>query len=333
MAIILQVEDIVEDKTAIMQAANAIKSGKTVIFPTETVYGLGANALDEKAAEKIYRAKGRPSDNPLIVHISDLDMLEELVEDVNDQAKKLMELFWPGPLTIVLNKSEKIPYSVTGGLDTVGIRMPSDKIARALIKEAGVPVAAPSANLSGKPSITDVEHALREMSDRVDMILISESSEIGLESTVIDATGEELVILRPGKIGKNTLKKYFKNVKIDKGLTSKEVAPKSPGMKYTHYSPNAKVYISEDIRKIRSMEENFYNDGKKVRVLCEEDYVEVFREGLSLGKNIEEIARNLFTALRQADDDKIEIIICQYFHGGDLADAVMNRLLKAGELI
>ncbi|MGL5438879.1 MAG: L-threonylcarbamoyladenylate synthase [Filifactoraceae bacterium] len=334
MAIILQVENEITDIAGIEMAANALKQGKTVIFPTETVYGLGANALDDQAAKRIYKAKGRPSDNPLIVHIADFEMLEELVMEISDDARTLMNKFWPGPLTLVFKKSQNVPYATTGGLDTVAIRMPANEIARSIIRKSGVPIAAPSANLSGKPSITDVEAALKEMYDRVDIIIVSEKSEIGLESTVVDTTGDVPTILRPGKIGKNQLKEYIKNIEVDEGILKDGFVAKSPGMKYTHYSPEAKVYIVEDKLRLKKISSAMRLEGKAVRILCLDEDMELFSDiGVSLGSDIEDFGKNLFIALRKADDDKIEIIFCPRFTGGDMEDAIMNRLTKAGETI
>lgn len=334
MAIILQVENEINDKIAIEEAAKALAQGKTVIFPTETVYGLGANALDEAAANRIYKAKGRPSDNPLIVHIADFEMLDSLVLEISEDAKILMEKFWPGPLTLVFKKSDIVPYSTTGGLDTVAIRMPSNEIARSLIRAAGVPIAAPSANLSGKPSITDVGAALKEMVDRVDMIIVSENSEIGLESTVVDTTGEYPIILRPGKIGQKQLKEYVTKIEIDPGISNDNITPKSPGMKYTHYSPEAKVYVVEDRLRLKHLADDMVAQNKKIRVLCLDEDMELFSDyGLSLGKDIEDFGRNLFLSLRKADEDKIEILFCPKFTGDDMSEAIMNRLEKAGEIL
>ena len=226
------------------KVANLLKAGKTVVFPTETVYGLGANALDPEAAKKIYEAKGRPSDNPLIVHISKKEDVDFLAGNISQDSKLLMEAFWPGPLTLILDKSDNVPIETTGGLMTVAIRMPSNPIARKLIDLAGVPIAAPSANISGRPSITSSKYLVEELCERVDAIIISEDSEIGLESTVIDMTASTPVILRPGKIGKTEIEKILnKEIELDPSLKDENAAPKSPGMKYKHYSPNATVIV------------------------------------------------------------------------------------------
>ena len=221
-------------------AGDIIKAGGTVIFPTETVYGLGANALDSNAVKKIFTAKGRPSDNPLIVHIADINQIYEFVLDVPENAKKLADAYWPGPMTLVLNKKDIIPNEVSAGLNTVGIRIPENEIARNFIKKANCPIAAPSANLSGSPSPTTVEHVLADMLGRVDAIIKGENSRVGLESTVIDVTGDIPLVLRPGGITPEMIKKVCGEVQIAKGVdgVTDELKPKSPGMKYKHYAPN-----------------------------------------------------------------------------------------------
>lgn len=201
--------------------AKLLREGKTVIFPTETVYGLGANALDENAVKKIYEAKGRPSDNPLIVHIYEKEVYD-LAKDISDKAKLVIEKLWPGPITIILNKKDIIPYKTSGGLDTVAIRMPSNIIARAIIKEAGIPIAAPSANISGRPSPTKAKHVYEEMNGRVDGIVLGGDSNFGLESTVLDLTEETPMILRPGSITKEVLEELLGEVKLDPSLSKKE---------------------------------------------------------------------------------------------------------------
>ena len=233
------------DMEQIKKQAEILKAGKTVIFPTETVYGLGANALDEDAVSKIYEAKGRPSDNPLIVHIGDKKQIYNLVCDVPEQAEIVMDKFWPGPITIILKKKDIIPERTSGGLDTVAIRMPSNKIASALINEANLPIAAPSANISGRPSPTRGVHVYEQMNHRVSGIIMGNDCVYGLESTVLDLTGDIPTILRPGSITKEQLEKELGNVQLDPALAKKEdnIKAKAPGMKYTHYSPNADVYI------------------------------------------------------------------------------------------
>ncbi len=318
------------------KVANLLKAGKTVVFPTETVYGLGANALDPEAAKKIYEAKGRPSDNPLIVHISKKEDVDFLAGNISQDAKLLMEAFWPGPLTLILDKSDNVPIETTGGLMTVAIRMPSNPIARKLIDLAGVPIAAPSANISGRPSITSSKYLVEELCERVDAIIISEDSEIGLESTVIDMTASTPVILRPGKIGKTEIEKILnKEIELDPSLKDENAAPKSPGMKYKHYSPNATVIVvtgSLDEMKLKinqklSLDKNISD---KVKVVCLEDRVSVYDGyGISWGKNSQEAAKNLFKILRLMDEQNIEVVYFEALNSDEISEAVMNRLIKA----
>jgi len=233
------------DQDLISLFATMLADGKTVIFPTETVYGLGANALDEDAATKIYQAKGRPSDNPLLVHVADKEDVYDLVENIDDRAKLLMDKFWPGPLTIVFKKKAIIPDRTSGGLDTVAIRMPSDQVARDLIRQAGVPIAAPSANISGRPSPTKPEHIIRDMDGRVDGILVGGPCDYGVESTIIDLSEDLAMVLRPGSITLEMLGEVLGRVDLDPSLKNKDdnIRAKAPGMKYKHYSPQAQVYI------------------------------------------------------------------------------------------
>lgn len=266
------------DDNILQRFADILKNGGTVILPTETVYGLGANALDPDATKKIYEAKGRPSDNPLLVHISEVSELDGLVEGVPDKAKVLIDKYWPGPLTIIFKKKPIIPDRTSGGLDTVAIRMPSDIVARRLIKLAGVPVAAPSANISGRPSPTKPEHIIKQMEGRVDGILIGGECNFGLESTIVDVSGEIPMILRPGAITPEMIKETLGDVQIDPSIMNKDdnVKAKAPGMKYTHYSPNADVAIvsgeGEDVVGYISdrLRENLMLGDKKksIAVIC-----------------------------------------------------------------
>ena len=318
------------------KVADMLKTGKTVVFPTETVYGLGANALDPEAAKKIYEAKGRPSDNPLIVHISKKEDVDFLARNISQDAKLLMEAFWPGPLTLILDKSDNVPIETTGGLMTVAIRMPSNPIARKLIDLAGVPIAAPSANISGRPSITSSKYLVEELCERVDAIIISEDSEIGLESTVIDMTASTPVILRPGKIGKTEIEKILnKEIELDPSLKDENAAPKSPGMKYKHYSPNATVIVvtgslDEMKQKINQKLSLDKNKSDTVKVVCLEDRVSLYYGyGISWGKNSQEAAKNLFKILRLMDEQNIEVVYFEALNSDEISEAVMNRLIKA----
>ncbi|WP_347353928.1 L-threonylcarbamoyladenylate synthase [Acetoanaerobium noterae] len=318
------------------KVANLLKAGKTVVFPTETVYGLGANALDPEAAKKIYEAKGRPSDNPLIVHISKKEDVDFLAGNISQDSKLLMEAFWPGPLTLILDKSDNVPIETTGGLMTVAIRMPSNPIARKLIDLAGVPIAAPSANISGRPSITSSKYLVEELCERVDAIIISEDSEIGLESTVIDMTASTPVILRPGKIGKTEIEKILnKEIELDPSLKDENAAPKSPGMKYKHYSPNATVIVvtgslDEMKQKINQKLSLDKNKSDTVKVVCLEERVSLYDGyGISWGKNSQEAAKNLFKILRLMDEQNIEVVYFEALNSDEISEAVMNRLIKA----
>ena len=325
------------DKNEIKKHAELLKEGKTVIFPTETVYGLGANALDENAVKKIYEAKGRPSDNPLIVHIYDRKDVKNLAKDINEKAKIIMENFWPGPITIILNKNDVVPYTTSGGLETVAIRMPSHLIAREIIKQAGVPIAAPSANISGRPSPTKEEHVYEEMNGRVSGIVLGGDSNFGLESTVLDVTTETPMILRPGSITKEDLEKVIGEVLIDPSLAKKEDndKAKAPGMKYTHYSPDADVYIVSGnktaiIEKINSLVEENETRGLKTGVMCLEKNKSYYKgEVLSLGNSLEEVGSNLFDALRQMDKMNVDIVYSEEFPTDGVGEAIMNRLLKS----
>ena len=325
------------DMEEIKKQAEILKSGETVIFPTETVYGLGANALDEEAVSKIYKAKGRPSDNPLIVHISDKKQIYDLVKSVPKEAEIVMDKFWPGPITIILNKKDIIPNRTSGGLDTVAIRMPSNKIANALIKEAAIPIAAPSANISGRPSPTRASHVYEEMNHRVSGIILGNDCVYGLESTVLDLTGDIPTILRPGSVTKEQLQKELGAVKLDSALEKKEdnIKAKAPGMKYTHYSPNAQVYIvsgeqSKVIDKINELTEENTKNNLKTGVICLESSKNLYTaKTICLGSTLEDVAANLFDALIQADKEKCDIVYSESFTNEGIGCAIMNRLLKS----
>lgn len=317
--------------------AKLLREGKTVIFPTETVYGLGANALDEQAVKKIYEAKGRPSDNPLIVHIYKKEEVYELAKDISKKAEDVMQRFWPGPITLILNKKNIVPYKTSGGLDTVAIRMPSHKIAREIIRMAGIPIAAPSANISGRPSPTKAEHVYEEMNERVDGIVLGGDCDFGLESTVVDFTSEIPMILRPGSITKEDLEKVIGNVILDPSLEKKEdnKKAKAPGMKYTHYSPNADVYIvsgkKEDVfQKINNLVVENQEKGLKVGVMCLSQNKKMYSgEVIGLGNTLEEIARNLFDVLREMDKIGVDRVYSEAFTTEGLGQAIMNRLVKS----
>lgn len=326
------------DKDLIAVFASMLASGKTVIFPTETVYGLGANALDEEAAAKIYQAKGRPSDNPLLVHVADKEDVYDLVENIDNRAKLLMDRFWPGPLTIVFKKKDIIPDRTSGGLDTVAIRMPSDQVARDLIRQAGVPIAAPSANISGRPSPTKPEHIIRDMDGRVDGILVGGSCNYGVESTIVDLSGDVAMVLRPGSITLEMLGEVLGQVNLDPSLKNKDdnIRAKAPGMKYKHYSPRAQVYIvragdQEDFaRRVDELCLDNAKKGLKTGVMTRSSDQHPYQaQVFDLGESDAEVAKNLFDSLISLDRESIDIAYVPYFEERGIGVAIMNRLKKA----
>lgn len=329
------------EKDKIEQAAQVWRDGGTVAFPTETVYGLGANALNEAAVKKIFEAKGRPADNPLIVHISDFEEVDRLVENIPAGTKHLMSSFWPGPLTIIMKKSNIIPDIITAGLDTVAIRLPSHPIARSLIKVSGIPIAAPSANTSGKPSPTIAQHVIDDLFGKVDIIIDGGPAEVGLESTVIDVTGEIPVLLRPGGVTYEQLRSVLGEVQVDPAVLSAlsaDVVPRSPGMKYTHYSPNAEVVIVEGekekvIHAINRLVEENCRKGLKVGVMAVDETARLYHADCVLAVGSEgqpqTIAANLFYKLREFDQMGVDIIFAQSVKEQGIGMAIRNRLNKA----
>lgn len=325
------------DKNELKKHSELLKNGETVIFPTETVYGLGANALDENAVKKIYEAKGRPSDNPLIVHIHNKDLIYDLSKDIDDKAKKVIDKFWPGPFTVILKKNDKVPKTTTGGLDTVAIRMPKNDIALELLRECNLPIAAPSANISGKPSPTNGKHVVDSMNGRVAGIIIGDDCDYGLESTVVDFTEEIPMILRPGSITKKDLENVIGKVEIDPSLLNHEdnKKAKAPGMKYKHYSPDAEVFIvsgknDDVIEKINSLIDENDKNGLKSGVLCLEKNKKKYKgKVISLGENFKEVGRNLFNSLITMDNEKINVVYSEEFLDDEVGMAIMNRLLKS----
>ena len=326
------------DQDLISLFATMLADGKTVIFPTETVYGLGANALDEDAAIKIYQAKGRPSDNPLLVHVADKEDVYDLVENIDDRAKLLMDKFWPGPLTIVFKKKAIIPDRTSGGLDTVAIRMPSDQVARDLIRQAGVPIAAPSANISGRPSPTKPEHIIRDMDGRVDGILVGGPCDYGVESTIIDLSEDLAMVLRPGSITLEMLGEVLGRVDLDPSLKNKDdnIRAKAPGMKYKHYSPQAQVYIvkADDLEgfaeRVDSLCEDNAKKGLKIGVMTMNyDQHSYQAKVFDLGGSDTEVAKNLFDSLISLDRESIDVAYVPYFEERGIGVAIMNRLKKA----
>lgn len=326
------------DLNKIKEAGKSIKNGELVLFPTETVYGIGANALNEKAVNKIFIAKGRASDNPLIVHISDYYMLSDLVKNVGKIEQKLIDKFWPGPLTIIFDRKKCIPNNVTANLETVGIRMPNNEIARRLIEYAKLPIAAPSANISGKPSGTKIEDIIEELDGKVDYILDAGQTDIGVESTVIRVIDNKVHILRPGKVTVEDIKKLGIEVVIEKQIMgeykSKEKVM-SPGMKYKHYAPNTKCLLiySEDNNKLIEKINEEITKNKKILVLGRTYNLEKYKteNKLDMGNSLEEISKNIFTLLRKVDLYNVDLVIIEGVKKEGLGLAIMNRLIRACE--
>ncbi|WP_368658127.1 L-threonylcarbamoyladenylate synthase [Metabacillus halosaccharovorans] len=332
------VDDLINLSTSyphITQAAAKLKENEVVAFPTETVYGLGANAFSDDAVRKIFEAKGRPSDNPLIVHIASQEQLDEFVEDIPEYATTLISHFWPGPLTLVLKKKgERLSDLVTAGLDTVGVRMPDHPIALALLKEANVPVAAPSANRSGKPSPTQATHVYHDLQGRISGIIDGGSTGVGVESTVIDCTTKIPTILRPGGVTKEQMEEIVGEVHVDRALVEEGHAPKSPGMKYTHYAPNAPVIIVDRSHSfIQQQIDRYEKEGKKVGVLTTEEAENNYRatKVISCGNrsDLQTVAAQLYDVLRQFDQEDVDLIVSESFPQAGVGVAIMNRLLKA----
>lgn len=335
------IKDIDKDIKYLEEAAEIIKNGGIGAFPTETVYGLGANALDGEAVKKIFVAKGRPQDNPLIIHIADKKDIDKYVAEIPKYAQELMDKFWPGPLTIILKKKDIVSDVTSAGLDTVGVRMPNDEIALKLIELSGVPIAAPSANISGRPSPTDIERCEEDLNGRVDFIIGAKKSEIGVESTIVDATSEHLCVLRPGGITLEMLKDIDEGVYIDKAILTtldKDTKPKAPGMKYKHYAPKAKVRmvqgpINKMVEKIKEIVHNYIDEDLKVGIMATDETISMYDEGIvkSLGtrEDLTSVTKNLFEMLRAFDDLGVDIIITEAFDEKDLGVAIMNRLKKS----
>lgn len=326
------------DDEALKRAGQCIKDGGLVAFPTETVYGLGGDGLNEVAAKNIYLAKGRPSDNPLILHINDQKMLGRIVSEVTSMAKKIMTAFCPGPITIILPKSNIVPKAVTGGLDTIAVRMPDNDIARALIKYADTPIAAPSANISGRPSPTTAQAVYKDLQSRIDMVLDGGACQFGVESTIVDCTEDVPIILRPGAITKEMLEEIFPVVKIDKAIVGANVVPKAPGMKYKHYAPKVDMILIEgDNEKmsssIKEILHKYENEGKKVGLLVSDEVANELnhQNTFSYGsqENLAQIASEIYEGLRYFDDKDVDIILAQGTTDKGIGLAIMNRLHKA----
>ena len=323
---------------ALTKAAEFIKNGGLVAFPTETVYGLGGDGLNSEAASKIYKAKGRPSDNPLILHINDQKMLHKIVNDVNSMAKKIMTAFCPGPITLILPKSDIVPSSVTGGLNTVAVRMPDNDIARELIRLSNTPIAAPSANISGRPSPTTAQAVYNDLHDRIDMILDGGACHFGVESTIVDCTEDVPIILRPGAITKEMLEELFPVVKIDKAIIGENVVPKAPGMKYKHYAPKVNMILFEGSSAkmadaIANKIADYEREGKKVGLVVSSEVAEKLQhENTAIYGNQEDlltIASDIYECLRFFDDKDVDIILAEGTTDKEIGLAIMNRLHKA----
>lgn len=322
------------------EASAVIRSGGLVAFPTETVYGLGGDATNPEASRKIYAAKGRPSDNPLIVHIADFSQLRNIVAEVPQEAEKLAEAFWPGPLTMILRKNDVIPYETTGGLDTVAIRMPSHPVARVFLQDSGCMIAAPSANTSGRPSPTTAQHVWEDLHGKIEILLDGGPVGIGIESTIVDLSEERPMILRPGFITQEMLSAVLGDVGVDPGLASEnsKQPPKAPGMRYRHYAPKADLTLVEGtmeevISKINALTREAQAMGKSVGVLATEEnkdcYVADHVIVIGQRRDEAEIARHLFDVLRQFDDLQVDLIYSESFVAAGVGQAIMNRLLKA----
>jgi L-threonylcarbamoyladenylate synthase len=327
---------------AIRLAADVIRKGGLVAFPTETVYGLGANALDLNAAASIFQAKERPADNPIIVHIANRKDMRRLVRSIPDKAEKLAARFWPGPLTLILKRSSLVPDITVAGLDTVGIRMPSNKIALALIRESGVPIAAPSANRASRPSPTTAQHVIHDLAGRIDVILDGGPTQVGVESTVIDMTKRIPQILRPGGTPYEELKAALGDVILHPATLSEKHATllraRAPGMKHRHYAPKAEMILIEGdpdkiVKRVKELTALSMADGRKVGILATDESISNYDGDVlrSLGSrnNLAEVARNLFRLLREFDEEKVDVIIAEGVPPRGLGLAVMNRLRRA----
>lgn len=338
---IIKIDENNIDSSLMEEAGRLIATGELVAFPTETVYGLGGDALDPEASKKIYSAKGRPSDNPLIVHIADFSDMYRVANTVPEEAKKLSDAFWPGPLTMIVNKSDAVPDATTGGMDTVAVRMPNHPIALELIRKSGCLIAAPSANTSGRPSPTEAAHVAEDLSGKIAMIIDGGPVGIGIESTIIDLTEDTPMVLRPGYITPGMLSEVLgREVIIDPGIIAADDTrkPKAPGMKYKHYAPKANMVIIDGPReavmdKINSLVQEHRNGGKKIAVIATEETKASYQADvvLSMGSRSDEdsIAHELYRILRECDELDVDIIFSESFSTPRIGQAIMNRMLKA----
>ncbi|QXE03471.1 L-threonylcarbamoyladenylate synthase [Terribacillus sp. DMT04] len=320
------------DKQAMSEAAALLKQGEAVAFPTETVYGLGADATNEQAVRKIFEAKGRPSDNPLIVHVANINQLENLVEEVPDVAYKLLEAFSPGPLTLILKSKGTVAPNVSAGLDSIGIRIPSHPVGLRLLEEAAIPIAAPSANISGRPSPTKAAHVVHDLNGRIAGIMDGGPTGIGLESTVLDCTEAVPVILRPGGVTAEAIQKVIGTVMIDPGLAGEQKEkPKAPGMKYTHYAPEAPLYLVKE--NMQQQADKLTEAGEKVGIIATEELAATLDservQVCGTSKDLATVAEHLYDALRHFKKSDVSVILCESFPKQDVGAAIMNRLEKA----
>ena len=334
-------EEIKQQAKEVLETAGEIlKNGGLVAFPTETVYGLGADGLNEDASKKIYAAKGRPSDNPLIIHITNMDALEKIVKEVPEVARVVADKYWPGPLTMIFKKADCVPYGTTGGLDTVAVRMPVHEVAKAVRDAGGGYIAAPSANTSGRPSPTTAEHVKEDLTGKIDMIVDGGPVDIGVESSILDVTVDPPMILRPGAITKEMFEDLIGEVTIDQTLIKPDskIVPKAPGMKYRHYAPKADLTIVEGcmenvIDSINHLADEKIREGFKVGIIGTEESIDKYVQGdiKCVGTREDEatIANHLYGILREFDTDKVEYIFSESFDRDGIGSAVMNRLLKA----
>lgn len=340
----IQIDNVKARKEALYEAGELIRRGEVVAFPTETVYGLGANGLDADACAKIYQAKGRPSDNPLILHVANRSMIDQIAARIPEKVEKLIAAFCPGPITLILPRKAIVPDRITGGLATVGVRMPEHDVARALIAAAGVPIAAPSANISGRPSPTTAESVLVDMEGKIPMVLDGGACDFGVESTIVDATGDKAIILRPGAITKEMLEEVLGegSVIIDPALVGADSVPKAPGMKYTHYAPKAPLTLIEGMptRMARAFQrevKRLQSEGHIVGVMASHEVLKELKELLpqelmaDYGHqgNLPAIAANIYEALRSFDEKEADILLGEGTTSEGLGLAIMNRLHKA----
>lgn len=327
--------DNIETYPQIAQAAEMLQQNEVVAFPTETVYGLGGNANSDEAVRKIFAAKGRPSDNPLIIHIANKEQLTDFVEQIPYKAQQLMEAFWPGPLTIIFNKREgKLSSLATAGLDTVAVRMPDHPVALALLEKTRLPIAAPSANRSGKPSPTTAEHVLADLNGIIAGVVNGDATGVGVESTVIDCTEEIPIVLRPGGVTKEEIEEVIGEVRIDPALTDKSAAPKSPGMKYRHYAPNAPFVLVNGSREfLQSLVNEHHKKGERVGVLTTAESLHDYDADVVIAcgerHNLATVAAQLYSTLREFNETNVDLILSETFPSTGVGHAIMNRLLKA----